>query len=328
MIFDLHCDTIFEIKSLQREGKDASLTDSPLLQLNEEKMKRADYLAQCFAMWIHAKNADPYHLCKQLIEVYEQEIKKCSHIKKAYTYADILRNKEEGKISSILTLEDAAPIGADLSRLDEFYQLGVRMICLTWNYENALAFPNRFHLLPDGKPDDRTPNTETGLTELGKEAVKKMNKLGIAVDVSHLSDKGFYDVLTVTDKPIVASHSNARACAPHIRNLTDDMLYKLAENGGITGMNYATYFLHEDKAIGRNTVPQLVRHIQYIKDKIGIDHIALGSDFDGISPDLELNSADKLPSLITALSNEGFTDTEIQKITSENALRVFRTCLQ
>ncbi len=327
MIFDLHCDTVWKIKNLQREGQDASLTDSPLLQLNEEKMKSAGYLAQCFAMWIHAKNADPYNLCKQLIEVYEQEIKKCAHIKKAYTYADILRNKEEGKISSILTLEDAAPIGDDLSRLDEFYQLGVRMICLTWNYENALAFPNRFHLLPNGKFDDRTPRTDRGLTELGREAVKKMNKLGIAVDVSHLSDKGFYNVLEVSDKPIVASHSNARACAPHIRNLTDDMLFKLAEVGGIMGMNYATYFLHEDKAIGRNTVPQLIRHIKYIKDKIGIDHIALGSDFDGISPDLELNSADQLPTLITALTKEGFRDSEIERITSENALRVFRACL-
>ena len=327
MIFDLHCDTVYKIRNLQNEGQRASLADCPLLQLNQDKMKSAGYLAQCFAMWIHAKNREPYTLCKQLIEIYEKEIEKCAHIEKAYTYADILRNKEAGKISAILTMEDAAPIGSDLSRLDEFYKLGVRMICLTWNYENALAFPNRHHLLPDGKPDDRTPNTETGLTELGKEAVKKMNKLGIAVDVSHLSDKGFYDVLEVSDKPIVASHSNARAMAPHIRNLTDDMLYRLAENGGIAGMNYATYFLHEDKELGRQTVPQLVRHIKYIKDKIGIDHIALGSDFDGISPDLELNSADKLPLLVEALSKAGFLDHEIEKITSENALRVFRACL-
>ncbi len=327
MIFDLHCDTIWEIKNLQKAGQNASLADSPSLQVNEEKMKSADYLAQCFAMWIHAKNSDPYTLCKQVIELYEQEIKKCAHIEKAYTYADILKNKAAGKISSILTLEDAAPIGADLSRLDEFYRLGVRMICLTWNYENALAFPNRHHLLPDGNFDDRTPRTDRGLTELGREAVKKMNKLGIVVDVSHLSDKGFYDVLKVTDKPIVASHSNARACAPHIRNLTDDMLYKLADVGGIAGMNYATAFLHENKEIGRQTVPQLLRHIKYIKEKIGIDHIALGSDFDGIAPDLELNSADKLPSLVTALSEAGFRDSEIEKITSGNALRVFRECL-
>ncbi len=328
MIFDLHCDTIWRIRNLQKEGQDVSLADFPTLQLNQEKMKSAGYLAQCFAMWIHAKNRDPYRLCKEVIEVYEQEIKKCAHIEKAYTYEDIIKNKAAGKISSILTLEDAAPIGTDLSRLDEFYRLGVRMICLTWNYENALAFPNRHHLLPDGKPDDRTPCLDQGLTELGREAVKKMNKLGIAVDVSHLSDKGFYDVLEVTDKPIVASHSNARACAPHIRNLTDDMLYRLADVGGITGMNYATDFLHEKKELGRQTVPQLLRHITYIKEKIGIDHIALGSDFDGISPDLELNSADRLPQLITALSKEGFSDTEIEKITSENALRVFRACLK
>ena len=151
-----------------------------------------------------------------------------------------------------------------------------------------------------------------------------MNKLGIIIDVSHLSDKGFYDVISLSEHPIIASHSNARSICGHVRNLTDDMLYKLAENGGITGINYAKQFMHDDEAYGRNTPECALRHIQYIKKKIGVDHIALGSDFDGIDPNIEISDASKTHLIIRALEKGGFSSEEIEKITYKNALRVFK----
>ena len=151
-----------------------------------------------------------------------------------------------------------------------------------------------------------------------------MNKLGIIVDTSHLSDKGFYDVIKISKKPIVASHSNARAVCGHIRNITDDMLFKLADNGGVVGINYAKQFLHNIPSKGVNTIECVLAHVKYIKKKIGVENIALGSDFDGIDENITLSDCSKLGELITALKKEKFTDSEIEKITYQNALRVFK----
>ena len=173
-------------------------------------------------------------------------------------------------------------------------------------------------------PDMFTPETERGLTEFGKALVEKMNELGVVVDVSHLSDKGFYDALEMSKKPIMASHSNARGVCRNVRNLSDDMLKALAKNGGVVGVNYATGFLCEDEEKGRNTLPYLMRHLLYVKEKIGVEHIAIGSDFDGIDPNISLADASYLPRLVMELEQSGFSIAEIEKITYQNALRVFR----
>ena len=157
--------------------------------------------------------------------------------------------------------------------------------------------------------------------------VKEMNKLGMIVDVSHLSDKGFWDVINTSTKPIVASHSNARGVCKNVRNLTDEMIIALHKNGGVMGMNYCADFMDVDPEIGKNTIDCTIKHIKYIKELVGVDVIALGSDFDGIDPNIEIKDASLMPRLVERLKEEGFTEEEIEKITYKNALRVFKANL-
>ena len=147
------------------------------------------------------------------------------------------------------------------------------------------------------------------------------------IDVSHLSDRGFWDVINTSTKPIVASHSNCRSICKHVRNLTDEMIIALNKNGGIMGMNYCNEFLDNDPQIGRRTIECLIKHIKYIKKLVGVDVIALGSDFDGINNNIELKDASLLTKLVDALYANGFTKEEIDKITYKNALRVFQEVL-
>lgn len=326
MIFDLHCDTIWQISQAKDKGEKLSLKKS-YLQIDEEKLLQGNYLAQCFAIYIPNKYPDPFHRCLRDIEIYESEIGKSRVLAPVYRYSDFEKNAKEGKISAVLTMEDGCPIGDNLDNLYMFYQKGVRMICLLHNLENTIGSPNFGRRFSGGVSDTRIANTSTGLTEFGKALVKEMNKIGIVIDVSHLSDKGFYDVVKASNRPIVASHSNARAVCGHVRNLTDGMLYKLAENGGVLGVNFAKQFMHNNESLGRNTSECALRHIRYIKKKIGAEHIALGSDFDGINPNIELSNASKIHLLIQALEKGGFKSEEIEKITHKNALRVFKAIM-
>jgi membrane dipeptidase len=326
MIFDLHCDAIWKIDLAREKNEKISLAKSAL-QIDEEKLVKGGYFAQCFAIYIPNKFLNPYERCLNAIDLYYEELKNCVNLSPVYEFSDFVKNNSAGKISSILTMEDGCPIGNDIKKLHHLYKLGVRMICLTHNLVNAIGFPNYGKYLSDGRPDYVTPNTKTGLTDFGKQLVQEMNRLGVIVDVSHLSDKGFYDVIEISKKPIMASHSNARAMCGSIRNLTDNMLKKLADNGGVMGINYAKGFLNDDKEKGANTIECMVEHIKYIRNKIGVEHIALGSDFDGIDTDIELKDASMMPLVIQALEKNQFNIDEIEKITYKNAVRVFKECI-
>lgn len=323
MIFDLHCDTIWKISEAKDKGEELSLKKS-YLQIDEEKLIKGNYFAQCFAIYIPNKHPEPFKRCLLDVEIYEREIGQSRVLAPVYSYSDFEQNAKKGKISAVLTMEDGCPIGENLDNLYKFYQKGVRMICLLHNLVNPIGNPNFGRYFSDGSPDPKVANITTGLTEFGRLLVKEMNKLGMVIDVSHLSDKGFYDVISLSERPIVASHSNARAICGHVRNITDDMLYKLADNGGVLGVNFAKQFMHNDEKIGQNTSQGALRHIQYIKKKIGVEHIALGSDFDGIDPNIEISDASKIHLLIHTLEKEGFSSEEIEKITYKNALRIFK----
>ncbi len=320
MIFDLHCDTIWKIQNT----KDGTLQKGSSLQIDAEKLTAGGYFAQCFAMYVPADTPQPDTVLDGMIARYYAELAKCESLRPVFCFDDFAQNKQAGKISAVLTMEDAAPLQGDMRKLYLAHEKGVKMIALTWNFPNEIGFPNYRDFVRGEKPDMFTPETERGLTDFGVALVEEMNKLGIVADVSHLSDKGFYDVLSVTKKPIMASHSNARGVCRNVRNLTDDMLKRLAENGGVTGVNYAAGFLCEDEEKGRQTIAYAVEHIQYIRDKIGAEHIALGSDFDGIQRDIELGDCSKTPLLLQALECNGFTADEIEKITYKNAVRVFK----
>lgn len=238
-------------------------------------------------------------------------------IAKALNADDILENEKKGLMSAVLALEDSGIIKSDLENIDKLYEAGFRAMTLIWNHKNCI-----------GSPNSKDPCVmKEGLTEFGKEAVVYMQEKGIMVDVSHLSDGGFYDVAKLAKKPFVATHSNCRVISPHQRNLTDDMLRVLAEHGGVAGINFGPEFLNEDIADHNSAVEGIVKMIEHMRNIGGIDMIALGTDFDGIAGKREIDNISEMPKLFSALEKKGFTATEIDKIARGNVLRVMEECM-
>jgi membrane dipeptidase len=223
---------------------------------------------------------------------------------------------EPGRVNAIMHLEGAEPLAPDLSDLERWYERGLRSIGLVWSRANAFAegVPFRF----PGSPD-----TGPGLSDAGRELVRACNRLGILVDLSHLNEAGFWDVAALSDAPLVATHSNAHALCPSTRNLTDEQLDAIAASGGVVGVNFAVSFLREDGRQDASTpISEIVRHVDYLTERMGVDHVAFGSDFEGaVVPDA-LGGAAGLPALVDALRARGHDDGAVAKITHENWLRV------
>lgn len=321
-IVDMHCDTILKIYD-----KGGNLLENDF-NIDLKKMLKGDYLLQNFAMFVNLKDTiDPLTKAQQLIDLYYREIDKYKNlIKPVYNYRDIINNYNEGLMSAMLTLEEGAVVNNDLAILRNYYRLGVRMITLTWNHVNGIGYPN---LVSTKEYQDLYHiNNEDGLTDFGIEYVKEMERLGIIIDVSHLGDAGFYDVLKYTTKPFVASHSNARSVCGVARNMSDDMIKQLARRNGVMGINFCGDFL-KPSAIGgmRSCIADMVKHILYIKNLVGIDYIGLGSDFDGIDQNLEIQDASMMPLLEKALINAGLTTEEVKKVFYKNVLRVYKEVL-
>lgn len=223
---------------------------------------------------------------------------------------------ENGRITAIVHMEGAEPIAPDLSNLEDWYDRGLRSIGLTWSRPNLFAegVPFRFPSSSD---------TGGGLTDAGRELVRACNRLGILVDLSHLNWAGFWDVAEISNAPLVATHSNAHALCASSRNLNDEQLDAIVASGGIVGVNFAITFLREDGLERRDTsITEIVRHVDYLAEHMGIDHVALGSDFDGAAVPDELGGAAGLPKLIDALRASGHDDDAVAKITHRNWLRV------
>jgi membrane dipeptidase len=285
------------------------------LNVDIGKLQAGNFAAQFFALFIDmAKTENPLEYCLRMLDRFHLELAaNQDNIRLATNQAELLKNQSEGKISAFLTIEEGGALKGSLSNLRNFYRLGVRLLTLTWNYPNELGFPNA---LADCRGK--------GLTEFGREVVAEMNRLGMLVDVSHLSDQGFYDVAATSRHPFVASHSNARAITGHTRNLTDDMIRLLAEKGGVTGLTFARSFLAEPPNC---RVEDMVRHVKHIYQVGGIDVIAIGSDFDGTKPPLEVADSSEIGKLITGLAQAGFSDAELEQICYGNAMRVIRQVL-
>lgn len=321
-IADMHCDTILKIYD-----KGGNLLENDF-NIDLKKMLKGDYLLQNFAMFVNLKDTiDPLTKAQQLIDLYYREIDKYKNlIKPVYNYRDIINNYNEGLMSAMLTLEEGAVVNNDLAILRNYYRLGVRMITLTWNHVNGIGYPN---LVSTKEYQDLYHiNNEDGLTDFGIEYVKEMERLGIIIDVSHLGDAGFYDVLKYTTKPFVASHSNARSVCGVARNMSDDMIKQLARRNGVMGINFCGDFLKPSATGGmRSCIADMVKHILYIKNLVGIDYIGLGSDFDGIDQNLEIQDASMMPLLEKALINAGLTTEEVKKVFYKNVLRVYKEVL-
>lgn len=321
-VVDLHCDTLSRLLRAERTGGPESLLRNHM-HVDIEKLMRGDYLLQCFAVFVDT-DEEPDALAAaigQLGLFYREMGRNRDRIAPVRTWAELEANRRAGRISAMLTAEEGAICRGDPAILRALYDLGVRIMTLTWNHENGLGYPN--------DPAANRPETERGLTVRGEEVVSEMERMGMLVDVSHLSDAGFWDVCRCAGKPFIASHSNARAVCGHVRNLTDDMLRAIADRGGLTGINYCADFLDPgpDPAQHRGTVALMAEHIAHIRDIGGIDMIALGSDFDGIDLAPEMYDCSRLPMLEWELRRRGFTDDEIEKIYSGNALRLLKEVL-
>jgi membrane dipeptidase len=221
-----------------------------------------------------------------------------------------------GRVTAIVHLEGADPLAPDLSDLERWYERGLRSVGIVWSRANVFAsgVPFAFPSSPDLGP---------GLTAAGRALVGACNELGILVDLSHLNEAGFWDVAGLSQAPLVATHSNAHALSPASRNLTDRQLDAIAASGGVVGVNFAVTFLREDGSqVPETPITEIVRHVDYMVDRMGIDHVAFGSDFDGaIVPD-ELGGVAGLPKLVAALRDAGYDGDAVEQITHRNWLRV------
>ena len=328
-VFDLHCDTLSELRHAQQRGEAMSFARNDL-HIDLEKLEQGDYMLQCFAAFVNLADptpgADPLVTALEEIDIFKRIMEKYSdRIAPVYRPEDIRKNAAAGKISGMLTIEEGGCCKGSLGVLRRMYELGVRMMTLTWNHENELASPN---VVPGAGTDaiwPCQPNTETGLKEKGYEFLAEMERLHIIADVSHLSDKGFWDIAEHSTRPFAASHSNCRALAPHCRNLTDEMIRVMAEKGGLVGLTSCSGFLDDQPRpeLCRSTTALMAKHAAHFKKVGGIEILGLGSDFDGIGGRLELDSCAKLPLLADALQKEGFTEDEVEAIFYRNAQRFF-----
>ena len=306
-LVDFHCDTIYKLRKApdQRLSKNSFSVDA-------EKLKNSGSIAQFFALYIDlAETKDPFDEFIRMEEIFRREIAANSDVLRfSGSFGELLENQRNGFISSFLTVEEGAALEGSIKNLVELHRLGVRLITLTWNYPNCIGYPAF-----EGKYMDM------GLTDFGCEVVQAMNHYKMIVDVSHLSDRGFYDVSEVSRKPFMASHSNARSVTNTPRNLTDDMIRVLGNKGGLVGINFEKTFLGNSE---QGKISEIVRHIDHIRNVGGIEVLAIGSDFDGIDTPPEISDISQMGKLLKALEDNGYRQDEIEKIFCRNGLRFIK----
>lgn len=320
---DLHCDTLMQ--AFIKRKTDIFRFEEAMTDV--VRLKKAGAEAQLFAIFMPDDNCE-FYFGREIPEdeAYIRELGSVlmntlqghpGDIAFAGSAEELQKNREEGRLSAILTLEDGRAALGDMGKLEQFFDMGIRLISLTWNHANCFGFPNSA---------DRTV-MERGLTAFGKEAVVRMEELGMIVDVSHLSDGGFRDVADLLKGPFMASHSNCRELAPHPRNLTDGMLRTLGEHGGVAGLNLCPRFLSRDPSCEHSRVNDMAEHIKHMVKTGGLECAAIGTDFDGMDGQFEIGNPTEMELLFDRLAREGFTQGEIEKIAYKNARRFLQDTL-
>jgi membrane dipeptidase len=303
------------------------------------RLERGGVDAQFFSIW---PSADYYDAedprsgrslarANEVIDTLEQQIARhADRLELARSSADIRRITADGRIAALLGVEGGHAIEHDLANLHALYARGARYMTLTWSFSHSWGDAS-------GDPLQGADRLHGGLTAFGESVVREMNTLGMLVDISHVSDETFWDALAVARAPVIASHSSVRAVAPHPRNLSDEMLVAVASNGGVVMINFATMYLDPRKttpvAVGwdwirhaggsATTVAAVADHIDHVVRVAGIDHVGIGSDFDGTPFVPEgLEHVGQLPNLTAELLRRGYADGDVRKILGENLLRV------
>ena len=311
-VFDLHCDTALAL--LGEDHNSAGSLRKNDCHIDLERAKDLPGYAQCFACYTTPDMYEWYGISpvvmfeRELVTIQREVDANKRRIGLAFSGADIESNLEKGKFSAILTLEGTAGIGYDPALLEDLAMIGFRMTTLTWNEKNPLAGS---HL------------TGGGLTDQGREFVKEAQRLGMRIDVSHLSDEAFWDIMKITDGPIVASHSNSRSFCNVSRNLTDDMFRAVCETGGVAGFNFCADFVGENPTL--DTVCDHIFHL--LEMDHDCRHIALGGDLDGCDRlPVGIDGIQSYPSLADRLLERGLTEQNLCNIYWNNAMGVMSGC--
>jgi membrane dipeptidase len=362
IVLDTHADTP---QRFLYENFDIGNSDpKDIGHISLDKARAGNLGAEFFSIWADPETTSG-HFAKSTFDmidsVYEQAARHPDRMIMAFSVADIERAHKEKKLAALMGIEGGHSIENDIHLLRDYYRLGVRYMTLSWSNTNEWADSS-------GDIDDPKIHHHNGLTDFGKQVVLEMNRLGMMVDISHVADKTFFDAIAATKAPVIASHSSARALANHPRNMTDDMLRAVAENGGVVQANFYSAFIDENyrkaadaqqqetdaavaahlaelKAAGKSItyldkdkierqwaakIPRpplksLIDHIDHIAKVAGVDHVGLGSDFDGVSGAVPegIDSAADLPKITQGLMNRGYSEKDIRKILGGNLLRAF-----
>ncbi len=307
-IIDTHCDTISEVLS-----KNKSLRKNDM-HIDLERLENYPQYTQFFACF-----SDPVYRagalshCLAVVDrLYREMERNSDKAALCRRYAEIEECRQQGKTAAVLSLEGGEPIES-MAALRILYGLGVRCIALTWNYSNHLA------------AGVLEPDPARGLTAFGRQALAEMERLGIMADVSHFNDRSFWDLAAVYKKPIIATHSNARAVCAHPRNLTDAQFLKIRETGGCVGINLYPVFLRQD---GPANITDIIRHIEHFMALGGEDSVGIGADFDGVDAlPVGIRGVEDLEKIFDALAQIGYPDQLLEKIAYKNFERVLEICL-
>lgn len=363
LVIDTHADT--PQRFLDESFDIGSSDPNDIGHISLDKARRGNLGAEFFSIWVEPETNQGHfarHTFDLIDSVYEQAARHQDRMMMAFSTTDIERAHREHKLAALMGIEGGHSIEADLHLLRDYYRLGVRYMTLSWSNTNEWA---------DSSGDSNDPKVQhhNGLTDFGKQVVLEMNRLGMMVDISHVADKTFWDAITTTKAPVIASHSSARALTNAPRNMTDDMLKAVAQNGGVVQVNFFNGFIDDNfrkaneaqkadaeaarqkyieqrKAEGKDVsyieldrmerewiakIPRpplksLIDHIDHIAKVAGVDHVGLGSDFDGVSGATPqgIDSAADLPRITEALLDRGYSAEDIKKILGGNLMRVFR----
>lgn len=316
MIFDAHSDIWTDVTSKISKGENNIFKNYHYNNLKEGKVS-----GSIFVIWTEPEYKDnPKKRVNEIMDAIKKELEYSKDVLSIVkNYDEMKKAEHENKFYAFIGFEGLSSVGDNLDIIDEYYNFGARHASLTWNEENSLATGTR-------------GNPERGLTSLGKKAVKKMYEKNMILDVSHLNEKSFWDIIDIADFPIIASHSNAKKLCDNVRNLTDEQLKAIRDLNGVVGLNSYKGFIDEDK--NRQNIERAIDHIKYMVDKIGIEHVGLGFDyneyleidnFNNNAPFIEgLENASKSYSIILKLKEAGFNEEEINKIAYKNFHKIIK----
>jgi membrane dipeptidase len=313
-IIDGHTDVLYALAFQRRsfaERSEKGHVDLP-------RMHEANVAAAFFAIF---PGTNQYYIQKgahELLNLVEEPKNKLMFIK---SVADLEKAEKEGKVGVVFHIEGVGGFDSDFHLMNILYRLGLRSFGITWSDENIFGTGSSF--MPNAPKDTR------GITAEGRELILEANRLGIIVDVSHLSDKSFWDVLEITQKPIIASHSSCRAISPHVRNLDDEMIQALADANGVMGINFGNSFLRKDCERNADTpLSVVIDHVDHVVNLVGADHVAFGSDFDGTAVPDEIQDVTGFNKLREEMEKRGYSKQDLNKICHGNFIRIFNAVWQ